>query len=197
MSVTRERWRYRLPHWEVAERPHFTTFRSAHSLPRVACAQIAEIHAALGIIKPASPQFAVLQRKYFSLSEKYLDQGVGFTPFLDPAVCQIVRDGWSWLANEGGWQVPHYVIMLNHVHFLLAPDNDSPLPLRVALRNFKGRTGRLANAALGRTGPFWQADSFDCWMRDEAETARVIEYIRQNPVKAGLVRQWQDYQWVG
>jgi putative transposase len=63
------------------------------------------------------------------------------------------------------------------------------------MRHFKGRTALVANRILGRTGEFWQSEWFDHWTRDDTETARVTAYIRQNPVKAGLVRQWQDWPW--
>jgi hypothetical protein len=32
-------------------------------------------------------------------------------------------------------------------------------------------------------------------MRDDAEWDRSVAYIRQNPVKAGLARTWQEHPW--
>ena len=49
---------------------------------------------------------------------------------------------------------------------------------------------------LGRTGkPFWQAGSYDHWVRDEHEYGRIVAYIESNPVKAGLVEHPEDYRW--
>jgi len=40
---------------------------------------------------------------------------------------------------------------------------------------------------LGRTGePFWQKESYDHWVRNQAEFLRIKAYIENNPVKAGL-----------
>ena len=196
MPDTRERWRHRLPHWEVVDRPHFVTIRCAGSLPAEALSRVREVHASLRAMTPASPQFAALQRQYFSICEKYLDRGEGFAPLRDADACEAILASWRQLAAETGWAVPHFAIMPNHVHFLLQPTAAKPASLRVTVREFKGRTARQANRALGRSGAFWQSDWFDRWVRDAAEEERIIDYIRQNPVKAGLARDWRNYPWV-
>lgn len=61
---------------------------------------------------------------------------------------------------------------------------------------WKGRTARRCNEWLGRTGAFWHKDWFDRWMRNDAATERTVRYIRNNPVKAGLVKDWREYEWV-
>jgi hypothetical protein len=49
---------------------------------------------------------------------------------------------------------------------------------------------------LGRTGEtFWQAESYDHWVRDDGERQRILAYIEENPVKAGLVQHASDYRW--
>ena len=49
---------------------------------------------------------------------------------------------------------------------------------------------------LGRTGqPFWQAESYDHSVRDDRESDRIKEYIENNPVKAGLVANAENYPW--
>jgi REP element-mobilizing transposase RayT len=197
MPDTRERWRHRLPHWEVADRPHFVTIRCAGSLPAEALARVREVHTSLRAIAPASRQFAALQRQYFLVCEKYLDRGEGFAPLSDATACAAICASWQQLVAETGWAVPHFAIMPNHVHFLLRPMAANPTALRVIVREFKGRSARQANLALGRVGSFWQSDWFDRWVRDAAEEERIIDYIRQNPVKARLARAWQEYPWVG
>ena len=46
---------------------------------------------------------------------------------------------------------------------------------------------------LKRKGKFWQKDSYDHFIRDEKELTDTINYIAQNPVKAGLVKSWEYY----
>ncbi len=98
---------------------------------------------------------------------------------------------------QRGFELSHYelrawVIMANHVHVLLRP-KVAPQRLLGAL---KGCTAREANLVLGRTGqPFWQAESYDHWVRDENQFERIVAYIENNPVKAGFVTRPEDYPW--
>ena len=49
---------------------------------------------------------------------------------------------------------------------------------------------------LGHTGqPFWQDESYDRLVRDEAEFQRITRYIEMNPVKAGLAAKPEDFPW--
>ncbi len=60
----------------------------------------------------------------------------------------------------------------------------------------KGRTGRKANRILGRVGDaFWQAESFDHWIRSEEEFGALVDYVENNPVKAGLVEAAEEWAW--
>jgi putative DNA methylase len=82
--------------------------------------------------------------------------------------------------------------MANHVHALLEPK----VALARTTNAIKGVTARRANAILGRTGKhFWQDESFDHWVRNEAEFARIRSYIERNPVSAGLVARPEDWLW--
>jgi REP element-mobilizing transposase RayT len=84
-----------------------------------------------------------------------------------------------------------WVIMPNHVHAIWLPLR----PMSEIMRVLKGRTGRLANRLLGRTGsPFWQDESFDHWIRYE-ELDHLTDYVLDNPVKARLVKSRNDWPW--
>jgi len=62
------------------------------------------------------------------------------------------------------------------------------------MRWLKGSTARPANLILGRTGEaFWQDESFDHRVRDEAELDRLVHYVEYNPGKrrpGGKSRAW-------
>ena len=82
----------------------------------------------------------------------------------------------------GHYDLAAYAILSNHMHLLLLP-KISPSRL---LQSLKGASARQANRILGRTGEtFWQAESYDHWVRDEGEWKRIVTYIEDNPVKAG------------
>jgi REP element-mobilizing transposase RayT len=189
---TESRWRSQLPHWEVRGAWHFVTIRCEGSLPRTPQERIREIRTTLNTIEPNSPEFEQLQRQYFLTAEKYLDTGCGFAPFVNPSLCRIAIQAIRKSTDEG-WGFGDSVIMPNHIHLLMRKVSDSGLSLKQALERLKGRSSRQVNQAINRRGRLWQEDWFDRWMRDEAELKRTIQYIRNNPVKAHLCKDWKTY----
>jgi len=188
---TRERWRSRLPHWEVDAHWHFVTIRCHGSLPEAVKQQVLEIHTNLQSIEPNCEAFQQLQRQYFLTVEKYLDTGRGFAPFMNPETCQQCLQAIHAMETEG-WKTGAAVVMPNHIHLLIHAEPPAST-LREVLIRFKGRSAKWANQTLGRSGKFWQQDWFDRWMRHEAEVAKVVNYIRENPVKAKLCQNWEEY----
>jgi REP element-mobilizing transposase RayT len=111
----------------------------------------------------------------------------------DARVALVVAE--AFLYGERGrnfYQLGAWVIMPNHVHVLLLPKTSMP----VITRWLKGSTARQANLILGRTGEtFWQDESFDHRVRDEAELDRIVRYVEHNPVSAGLAAKPEDWSW--
>ena len=63
-------------------------------------------------------------------------------------------------------------------------------------RRIKGWSALQANRILGREGkPFWHAESFDHWPRNDFARRQIIGYIEENPVKAGLVSEASEWRW--
>jgi hypothetical protein len=44
-------------------------------------------------------------------------------------------------------------------------------------------------------GHLWQHETYDHQVRNEKDLSAIIEYMRNNPVKAGLVATIDDYKW--
>ncbi len=91
------------------------------------------------------------------------------------------------------------IIMPNHVHLLLCPLRDGngwPFPLVDILQCLKSATAHRINKLLHHLGPVWEEESFDHVLRSDESLSEKSEYIRQNPVKAGLVRRPEDYPWL-
>src|SRR5437868_13312707 len=65
-------------------------------------------------------------------------------------------------------------------------------PLAEIMHSLKSYTANRANEILGRSGQFWQHESYDHWVRDDEELERIVAYIAWNPVKANLVREPQE-----
>ncbi len=60
----------------------------------------------------------------------------------------------------------------------------------------KGWTARRCNEILHRHEQFWQHESYDHIIRRPGEWERVVNYVINNPVKAGLVANAQDWPWI-
>src|SRR5947199_5572396 len=92
-----------------------------------------------------------------------------------------------------------FVVMPDHVHLLLLPlrnENGWPFPLVDILQCMKGATAHRINALLHRSGPVWEEESFDHVLRSNESLKEKCEYIRQNPVRAGLVQKPEEYRWL-
>ena len=186
--------RRKLPHWEIRNGEYFVTTRLADSLPRVAIEKINLLRREIGSAPTGSSLIANLQRRYFHTLEKYLDAGTGECVLKHDNIAAIVEEELDAL-TEWEVDVPHFTIMPNHLHGLVVPRAGCVRNLSEIMKRLKGRSALQIRAALGGSGPIWQREWFDHWIRDEAERLRIIEYIRQNPAKAGLVQRWQDHRW--
>jgi putative transposase len=86
-----------------------------------------------------------------------------------------------------------WCVMPNHVHVVVeSADGHS---LGAIVRNWTSFTANRANKAIGRSGPFWHRDYFDRFIRDKGYLSRTIDYMENNPVKAGLTSTAIDWQW--
>ncbi len=74
-------------------------------------------------------------------------------------------------------------------------DEKVEVVLSSIMQSLKGWTARECNRALGRKGQFWQHESFDHIVRKPGEWERTVNYVVNNPVKAGLVEEWQQWKW--
>lgn len=82
--------------------------------------------------------------------------------------------------------------MPNHVHVLVAPMSGHSLSS--ILHSWKPYTANEANKVIGRRGQeFWQRESYDHLVRDEEDFFRIQDYIRNNPVRAGLANEADAY----
>jgi REP element-mobilizing transposase RayT len=126
---------------------------------------------------------------------------VTFCCSFDP-LPESVRDMvlWHCLHDQGTKAAIHaLVVMPDHVHLLLTPlrDLDGNLySLIEILQAIKGASAHSLNRALRRSGPVWQEESFDHVLRSEEKFEEAVEYIRQNPVRRGLVKRPEDYRWL-
>jgi len=94
-----------------------------------------------------------------------------------------------------GWLIGAYVVMPDHVHFLCRPVGEVET-LNDFLARFKSRATR-SWWSVGGTGRLWQRESFEHLLRSNEAYGEIREYIRQNPVEAGLCAQPEEWPYVG
>lgn len=138
------------------------------------------------------------QRKFFGKWDDALHNSqTGPFWLKDERIAQIVVD--SIFHHDGNWfDVLAYCIMPNHGHLVLTPYESSDTAdysLARIMHNIKRNSANHANKVLGRTGSFWQHETYDHFARDNAELERMIKYVLYNPVKAGITDDWSKWKW--
>jgi len=165
-----------LPHFDSPEALQFVTFRLFDSLPTEAVEKLRLMAA------PVSD----------SDRDAFLDAGMGNCWLQQPAVAEIVEEALLHF-DEERYRLIAWTIMPNHVHVLIEPNADRSLGSIVS--SWKRFSARMANRVLKRSGPFWQDDYWDTYIRNERHFESTISYIENNPVKAGLVEDATDWPW--
>ena len=102
--------------------------------------------------------------------------------------------------NETKYDLRVAVVMPDHVHMIFtALINQNAMEiysLAEIMNATKGASAHKVNKALGRRGRVWQTESFDhVWRSSESLDAKII-YLLENPVRAGLVSEWEQYPWI-
>jgi len=113
------------------------------------------------------------------------------------AIHQVLRREWSGLRRRHGWAAGRYVVMPDHVHFLVRPAGRPERPLATAVGKWKEWTARgMARLGVARS-PVWQPEFFDHLIRSEESLEEKWRYVQENPVRAGLVERAEDWPWSG
>jgi REP element-mobilizing transposase RayT len=168
----------RLPHKQPEARSLFLTWHLHGSLPASRFPPPGELESG----------------EAFVWIDRYLDSSrTGHFYLRNPQIAKIVVNSIRFgCENLRHYELHAFAVMPNHVHLLITP----LVPLSKLQQALKGFTAREANKVLNRTGhSFWQRESYDHWVRDAEEFARIKSYIERNPVKAGIVASAAEYPW--
>lgn len=130
--------------------------------------------------------------RLLKLIDQYEDAGIGECLLRDDSIAQIVQD--TLLFNhQKKYELICWCIMPNHVHTLIAPVEG--MSLSEIMYDWKSYTTHAINKALNRKGKLWMMEYFDRYIRDDNHFQKVVNYIHNNPVKAGLVAEPADWRW--
>ncbi len=111
------------------------------------------------------------------------------------ALAQMTIETLREVAEHHQWRVGNYVVMPDHIHFFCTTD-DEPHSLSSFISAFKSITTRRA-WQQGISGRMWQPEFHDHLLRTQESYREKVEYVRRNPVRAGLCEHADDYRFSG
>lgn len=200
----------KIPHDDLGHAPIHLIYRLAGSVPKPVLQELSRWR---------KERIAVLERRFGApshpeseqiLAEQLAELNTNFEQRLEEAVHQyanegpdylrqqavrkIILDSWRFLQEEGAVYVYAVCVMSNHAHVILqAPPGKSITKLADIVQRHKSFTASAANKLLHRQGQsFWNPTYFDRRIRPGG-FATVMWYVLNNPVKAGLVKDWRDW----
>lgn len=98
------------------------------------------------------------------------------------------------LAAQTRVAVHAWCLMSNHVHLLLATDQD-PFEIAILVKRLHARATGRWNRANKCKGTLWDGRYVSRVITTEDYLFRCCKYIERNPVSAGMVDKPEDYHW--
>jgi putative transposase len=191
----------KLPHWQPAGATFFVTMRLFGSIPKHIIAQYKaqkdiEVLALKEFYKDKplllAEQMYNLEKKYYGIFDKELDKSNEPYWLGEKEIAEIVKRSIEFFEEKE--LITHaYCIMPNHLHWVFTHQVEAQVLWQI-LQRMKRFTGTEANKILKQKSQFWEEESYDHIVRDAKEFDNIVSYTLQNPVKAGFVKTWQDWQ---
>ncbi len=189
-----------LPHIQPQGRVLFVTIRSADPIPDKFMTEYNQYVKTLKATEEKALDDKELKitnnKKAFAYMDEIYNRYQGEIDFTKPeTVAELISD--TIRSLEDLCTVFAYTIMPNHVHLLIRPEEKLGVVIGMAeiMQRLKGLSARQVNLLLERSGSLWYREYYDHWVRSGREFLNIVEYIRQNPVKAGLVKKAEDWKW--
>jgi putative transposase len=201
-------YRRHLPHYQPEYATFHVVFRLAGSLP----GRIIEE------LKREKDNSATKNRKIYN--QKYFDKYDNSLNITTTGPAWLKEDSIASLISKAihfrdktDYDLLAYCIMPNHVHILFELQKEHVSRLAESTKTIIGRdcvsiyivtkiigslkkyTAIRANRILKRSGSFWQHESYDHVVRTGEELENTIWYVLFNPVKAGMVKEWNQWKW--
>ena len=123
--------------------------------------------------------------------------------FQQPNIAEHCIDALRSACQDANFTLIAFCFMPDHVHFLVSAEGESDLVRLV--KDFKQRTGwwfrnryQAGGLKASPTSPdsrssLWQKSFYDHILRREEDANQIVEYILENPVRAGLATSVNEY----
>ncbi|TWT67495.1 hypothetical protein [Allorhodopirellula solitaria] len=206
--------RRNLPHWDVPGHPVFITGCLKGCFSAIGLKQIDQCREKLDR-RPKPGKFSAdqwehhKQKLFFSFVDSLLDHHSPVHHLTDEEQAKIVVNAFLHFADER-YKLLAFVVMPSHHHWLFRINEDwadteiqrlrrlgkkDRTPREIISHSIQSFTATMCNRSRGVEDTYWQQETFDHWARTEIEAIRIIRYIENNPVKAGLCAAAEDYRW--
>jgi putative transposase len=185
--------RRNLPHLYFESGTYFITYRLFGSMPKTILNELKE-----KLYCDLSELCELEIYKLQSILNKYetlLNNGEYLPKYLaNPSIAEICKNTIHYY-DGNQYKLICYCIMPNHVHivFTLLPGNKG---ISKIMQSIKRVSAKKSNILLNKSGSFWQEESYDRFVRDDKELFFTVNYVIENPVKAGLVSDWREWRYI-
>ncbi len=199
----KKHYKRNLPHFQNEGGTYALSFRLSLSLPQYIINEMKQSknyykENLKKIIKENVEKFKrEFYQRYFEKFDDFLDRYDHPDNYLRNRECaQIVADTLHYWDTKR-YHLFAYCIMANHAHLLIKPlirEKDEYFSLATIMHSIKRHTAFECNRFLNRSGQFWLHESYDHEIRNEDDFVNQLNYIKQNPVKARLVKDWKQWE---
>lgn len=137
----------------------------------------------------ASFNYIGIQRYFVTMCTAHRHRTFVTAAVVDRILCTLRQT-----AHEEDFELLAFCFMPDHVHLLVEGQHEVA-DFRRFMKVARQRSSHALTAACKLT--LWQRGYFEHVLRDEDRTEAVVRYVLGNPVRAGLVRQIEEYPFLG
>lgn len=212
----KESYRHILPHYQQPGQSYFVTWSLYNAIHPKALArytmELDTLKLQIKFLEQQKHNFSEIEKtkqEYYSKRRQYIKAyddllDLNRNPeinLLKPENLEIIFGSLQFWEGKRIQNIA-FTIMPNHVHWVVKLfDKDSaknPVYLQDILQSVKRHSSNKINKVENRSGKLWQKESFDTTIRNDKHLYYAIKYTLNNPVKAGLITDWRDWNgtWV-
>jgi len=103
-----------------------------------------------------------------------------------PKIHIALRSIWQEATH---WKIGYYMILPDHIHLFCTPGISPP----ISIKKWSSSWRRKCSVRVESLRGFWQRDCWDTQIRNGSHYERKLEYVRMNPVRAGLVQHSDEW----
>jgi len=90
-----------------------------------------------------------------------------------------------------------YCLMPDHLHLLLSLNETYNKNLQAWVADFKRYTAKIIHNKSGIKSDIWQRNFYEHIIRKEESLIQKAKYILDNPVRKGIIEDWEKYSFSG